>query len=435
VHQPPRFNPPLPERRLAALRVPAGLALVPGGSRLFPLPLREPPRATLDSNAAGEILALLDYAGVRYADANCPAASLGMRVFAAGRRLGRHGPHQAVSFDWDHTLSNFQIFEDLPNLLRVRWRQAAPSARLAARPMVAIEMARPFMTEFAFGTLAGFALRQGLTRLAHWDRYRPQVCVATHTWPDRLGLMAAHFMPILPLMEGLLPGAPETYARFTAPGVKCALHLHHFLDYATGLLQRLDALGPAALSGRERDEVAGLLQDGRAHHRKPLGAWAMRGWDTGTLLHVDDATQVVADHARQAAADRHPGARAVHVRHPHSPWLDNVQEWHKVSAAALWRSREHAILRVARRLAWKEAAFPCLATLLAAFDDDAHGDPRMPQGVVMPVHETPTTLGEFWRYYVEPGRRAKMLIRAVARRHPRLAADLRARHNGASPAA
>jgi hypothetical protein len=419
-----RFHPPLPAESLAALRVPRAIGLVPGGSRLYPLPLLEPPDAALDSVDDDATLDLLGYAGARYAEPSSAAARCGIRMFRAGRALGLAGPHKVVSFDWDHTLSNYQIFEDVPALLRVRRMRSEPLPPLGRAPMVAIEMARPFVTEFAFGAMAGFALRQGIERLAQWHRYRPQVCVATHTWPDRLALMASHFMPILPLMEGLLPGSPATYDRFMSPEVRSVIHLHHFLGYADGLMTRFERDGAAALTLREREELAGLFDDARAHHRKPVGAWAARGWDLTTLLHFDDSTGVVEEHQRQARVAGHAGARVVHLRHPHSRWFGNIQEWHKVSWPALWRDRRRAIEGVARHIARREAQWPCADALLASVPggaDTPGGVPRyrrgLPEGVVIPVHETPTTLGEFWRYYVDPVNRTRRRVRDVMRLH------------------
>jgi hypothetical protein len=423
---PRRFDPPLPAGPLAALRVPRAVTLVPGCSRLTPLPMIEPPDAALDTDNDAATLALLAYAGARHAGAASAAARFGIRMFRAGRALASSGAHSVISFDWDHTLSNYQIFEDVPGLLRVRRLRREPPPALADAPMVAIEMARPFVTEFAFGAMAGFALRQGITRLAQWHRYRPQVCVATHTWPDRLGRMANHFMPILPLMEGLLPGSPGTYEHFMSTGVKSVIHLHHFLDYADELMARFERHGGAALTPREGEELAGLFDDARAHHRKPVGAWAMRGWDITT-------------HRRQAQIAGHAGARAVHLRHPHSHWFANIQEWHKVSWPALLRERRRAIFGVARHLARCEAAWPCGDALLACAgggDAAAGGAPNrrtgLPDGVVIPVHETVTTLGEFWRYYVDPVNRARRRVREARRLHGGAAALRAARGDAGS---
>jgi len=236
--------------------------------------------------------------------------------------------------------------------------------------------------------------------------------VATHTWPDRLGLIAKHFMPLLPLMEGMLPGSPQTYARLTAPDVRSLIHLHHFVDYAIELVARFDAGGAAVLSAQEREELHGYCFDGNAHRRKPLGVWARRGWDTARLLHVDDSTRVVADHRSRAAAG------AVLVRHPHSVLFDDVQEWHKVSLPGLWRSRRAAIVGAARQLAESEAAFPAADSLLRQFAGGAGlTRRRLPEGTVIAVHEAPTTAGEFWQHYVEPTQRARRLIRQVSLRH------------------
>ena len=413
---------------LAALPLPAGLHLAPGADRSAPLARAAPPEVDLSSDSADGLLSLLAYAGVRYRDPGCPAAGYGLQVFAAGRDLALRGPHAAISFDWDHTLSNFQIVEDLPRLLRVRMRATPPTPRQHAAPMIAIETARPFMIELVFGTLAGFALRQGLRRLGQWAHYVPQVLVASHTWPDRLGVMGSHFMPILPLLEGLLPGEPTTYARLSSPAVRSILNLHHFLAYAESLLQRYESGGAGALSPAELDELLTLFEDGKAHHRKPLGAWAMRGWPVERLLHIDDSSRVVADVARQGRLGGHPHVRALHVRQPHSRLFTDIQEWHKISLPAFWRGGEGARLRAAHRLAhmeWAGSPFPGLLHALSPGASPAEAAPPagrpgpdwpgagLPEGVLITVHETPTTLGEFWTYYVEPTRRIRQRVGAL----------------------
>lgn len=411
-------HPPLPASWLAGLRLPRGLTLVPGGCALEALALQDPPGVPLDTTHAGEQLALLAYAGVRYGHAESPAAAVGLAAFAAGRALALEGPHRCISFDWDHTLSNFTVFHGIPTLIKTRLSQTLPPPAVAATPLVTLEMARPFMTEFAFGAVAGFALRQGLQRLADWQRYRPQVVVATHTWPDRLALIGRHFMPLLPLMEGLLPGDPHTYERLTAPGVRSLVHLHHFVEHAVELVERFNQGGRAALAAHEHEALRACVRDGCAHRSKPPGVWARRGCDTQGLLHFDDAARIVAQHTRLAQAGREGLAPGVLVRHPCSRVFRNVQEWHKVAVPGLWRGRQAAVVGAARALAHGEARLPAAEALLRRYVGIAPW-PRgeLPAGTLTAVHEAPSTAGEFWRYYVEPTQRAQALIRQLSLRH------------------
>src|SRR5262249_45694459 len=106
--------------RMASWATPAGLTLIPGGSRQYPLNFTTPPRTFLGTHSRDEILEMLAYAGVHYRHPESPAAAFGARVFEEGRALGRHGSHEAITFDWDHTLSNYQIFEHIAKLIRVR---------------------------------------------------------------------------------------------------------------------------------------------------------------------------------------------------------------------------------------------------------------------------------------------------------------------------
>ncbi|HEX5036773.1 MAG TPA: hypothetical protein VFX30_06410 [bacterium] len=407
---------------LANLAVPAGLSLHPGGYRYQDLPFSAPPQTDLASRHPGEVIDLLRYAGVRYRSPDCPAAAFGVRVFEAGRELGRSGPHGVVTFDWDHTLSNYQIFTNLVKLLGVRASKERPPEDIGALPMVAVETARPFMQEFAFGTMAGFALRQGLKSLDQWENYVPQVGVATHTWPDRLGLLAAHYMPLLPLMEGMLPGSSGVYEKFAHNDARSVIHLHHFLSYAEALTRTYETKGFGLFTAVERDEMLTYLEDGKAHHRKPIGAWAMRGLDISTLMHVDDSTKVVKDLMRQGAIGKLGGVRAFHVPHPHSNVFPNVQEWHKISLPSLWRGRNDALHGVIRHLAhveWRGSTIAPLLGALGVFDEEETGWPSkgLPEGTVMTTHETPTTLGEFWEFYVNPTNRGSAQIRRVRKKN------------------
>ncbi|HSA58893.1 MAG TPA: hypothetical protein VLJ37_04340 [bacterium] len=417
---------------LSSLSVPAGLSLVPGGSRAQPLELAECPRTILASRNPSAILDMLRFAGVRYQHPDSPAAAFGVRVFETGRELARHGPYDAITFDWDHTLGNYQIFENVAKLIRVRSRREEPPPELAATAMVAIEVARPFMHELAFGTMAGFALRQGLQSLDEWENYKPQVALSTHTWPDRLGILATYFMPLLPLMEGLLPGSPRMYAKMTDPGVRSVIHLHHFLGYAEGLIRTFNARGFDLLTAAQCDEVMAYLEDGKAHYRKPLGALAMRGWETSSLLHFDDSTTVIADLMKAAGRSGAGRLKGIHVRHPHSNVFRNVQEWHKIALPALWRRRENAIRGVVTNLArmeWKNSDLPAVLGALGVYPGEGEVPwPKagLPEGVVLAVHETPTTLGEFWRYYVQPTNHLKELIRNARRNRGGLRAIRRA---------
>lgn len=423
---------------LPSIPVPPALTLAAGGSRHRPHRLAAPPAVALGSDDPADVLAMLRYAGVRYASPESPAAAAGHRVFAAGRALGRDGPYDAVTVDWDHTLSNYQVFEGVPRLLRLLG-PTPPGAAFRAAPFVAIETARPFMIELVFGMMAGFALRQGLARLSDWSRYRPQVGIATHTPPNRLAVLAAHFFPILPLMEGLLPDAPRIGERFASSNLRSVVHLHHFLDYATALMRRFGSHGFAELAPAQRDEVMRYLEDGSAHRRKPLGAWAARGWPATRLLHIDDSTAVVADLARQAALAGHAGLRAVHVPHPHSRGGTDIRRWHMFFLPGLWRRRQDALRGVAASLVrkeWTRSAVPALLRGLApaaAADAVVWPAAALPAGTVMTLHEIPTSVGEVWDSYVAPVNAVRLLIGEVRRRRGGLRAIRQAWRDAASP--
>jgi hypothetical protein len=409
---------------LRTISIPGGLTLVPGGggSPHRPLEFTAPPPIALMTTDAGAVLDLLRYAGMNYAAPDSPAASAALHVFAAGRALALNGPYDAVTFDWDHTFTNNQIFEGLLGVARARRLKSPPPEATSAAAIVAIETPRPFVMELAFGMMVGFAARQGLAHFSDWERYRPQVGIATHTWPDRLGLTAL-YAPILPLMEGLLPGTAALYERFTSPHIRSVVHLHHFLDYATILVRRFDADGFSTFTPDQADELMGCLEDGGAHRRKPIGTWMARGWNPARLLHIDDSPTLIADLTRQAALAGYDGAHFMYTPHSHSRVFTNVQTWHMLALPSLWRRRPHAMLGVITnlvRIEWARSAVPDLLRRLGHPLDAAcvaWPEAALPAGTVMAMYPTPTTVGAFWDDYVAPVVRVQTLIRDVRRRH------------------
>lgn len=421
---------------LRDIPVPSGLSLAPGadGSPHRPLAFSAPPSLPLASTDPGVLLDLLLYAGMNYAAPDSPAAAAALHVFTAGRTLALTGPYDAVTFDWDHTFTNNQIFDGLLGVARASRSKSPPSAKLAASPMVAIESPRPFVMELAFGMMVGFALRQGLANLSEWERYRPQVGIATHTWPDRLG-RTAQYAAILPLMEGLVPGTPGLYEHFTSPRVRSVIHLHHYIDYASSLVRRFDAHGFSAFTPDQADELMRCLEDRGAHRRKPLGAWTARGWNAARLLHIDDSPTLIADLTRQAALAGYSGAHFSHTPHSHSRVFTTVKSWHMMDLPSLWRRRPRAMRGVISNLVRMEWGYSALPDLLQRLGHPLKAavaswpKSALPAGTVMTMFSTPTTVGAFWEGYVGPVVRAKSLIRDVGQRHGGLRAIRRAWRN------
>ncbi len=423
-------------QNLVSLRAPAGMSFEFGGTRGVPLSFSLPPRLSLRTDDRYEILQMLNYAGVSYRPES-EAARFGIHVFRAGRNFTRRQTFDRISFDWDHTLSNYQIFEHLPGLLKARSLQTPPPTELDQTPMTAIEVARPFMHELVLGMMVGFATHQGLKTFDQWEHYEPQVALATHTWPDRLGILASFFIRLLPLMGGLLPGSPHLYEKITDEGLIAITHLHHFLHYADQLMVRYEQEGFEPLTPRERTEVMNYLEDGKAHYRKPIGALEERGFAGTTLLHFDDSTKIISDF-ENGGRNNGRRIRGVWVKQSHSRFFADVQEWHKISLPAFWRSRQAAAEGVVEHLAHIEdrrSPIPAVLSALKVFsgDEDTSPDPSLwlflPQGVMMAVHETPTTVGEYWRYYVNPTNRSKANIRRIREARGGLRAIRKAFHS------
>lgn len=393
---------------------PDGVTVVLSGrSRDSDIPYKDPPRISLGTQDPAEILDLLGYPGIHYRQ-DSEAAQEGVQAFIFGRDdfvLGKEV--EEVTFDWDHTLSNYQIFDNLWSLMRTKLGKKRPPEARARLSMTAIESPRPLMQELAFGMMAGFALKQGLTHFDQWKSYQPKVGLATHTWPDRIGVLARWFVPLLSLMEGLLPGEPNVYEQVTASRSKAFLPLPDFLDYAEDLMRRFDEQGFGPLTPQERKEALAYLKDGKAHYRKPIGAFVRKGWSTKGLIHFDDSLRVNED------------LHGIFVRNPYSSKPDrDVGELKKISLPGLWRSHDSAVMGVAETLARVEAVgstFDAIQGALRLYpsphDYDLTERSRLPDGIVLMMYETPTTLGEFWENYVKRPNGLKKRIKDIRKRH------------------
>ncbi len=422
----------------AALRLPQSdglhitLSPLNRDQNLQSLPLIGIPLATTDRQDQQFMMAC---AGLEH-ELTSPAANLALQCFQVGRRLGQHGPYENVTFDWDHTLSNYKIFDGLGGLLPVKLRAKDPG-RHDQTIMSALEAPRPFMLELVFGTMVGFALRQGLEHFYQWNEYQPKVGLVTHTWADRLAVLAQHYLPLLSLMEGLAPGDEHIGDKIRTHNTRAFVHLGHFLAYADALLERYESLGMEGLTPAERYEVMQYMEDGKAHHRKPLTALAEYGWDTSTLLHFDDRIDIIAD---MRTAGIYQGAAAVYVPNPYGGRGKNVSEVNKVLPHDLFlemltpfaRARSSKIISSAQALLNTELQSSPLSELLYLLDQDSFdflqqlqelpatetsytGQPHsgFPEGTHYTFYDTPTTLGEFWRNYVHPTRQRKQRIRTI----------------------
>lgn len=407
------------------VKSPQGSMVVQGkGIKWKDLPFYQPPAVSLNTDEPHEILQILGYAGIHYRSPDSEAARYAVDVFKTSREFAFKTRFDRISFDWDHTLSNFIIFENVWGVGKTRLKKKEPGEELGRKPMVVLEVARPFMQDMAMGMMVGYAMRQGLKSFDRWENYEPQVILSTHTWPDRIGVLAAYFVRFIPLMEGLLPGTSGMYGRVTDRQSRAFVDLHHYLLYADHLMDKFKEVGFRGLNPQERIEAWAYFEDGKAHYRKPLGALAMKGWKVSTFLHFEDSTRIVSDLEDHPLGNR---VRGVYVRQCHSNSRD-ASEFHKILPSALWlRSRDRAKQRVAEKLAWAEWGGSTIAALLGAlevFESNELSGPELthwlmqrtaglPEGIIFMLHETHTTLGEFRRYYVNPTNRRKREIRKI----------------------
>lgn len=418
------------------LQLPLGMSVqFSGYSRQQPLNFYPPPAIPLKTEDPGQILELLEYADITHRSPECDAAHYGIKVFCEGRRVAWNFPMNGVLFDWDHTLSNYKIFEPIVRLIRTRFSRTPPH-RWSELPMTAIEAPRPFMLELAFGMMVGYAEAQGLKGFDQWEQYEPQVGLFTNTWPDRIGIMATHFVRLLPLMAGILPGTEgiyDTVVRGEGKAGKAFTHLHHFHEFANRSLDRFERDGWSGLDPEQAVALSHFMYvgAGKAHHDKPLGALAARGWELSKLLFLDDSLQVIEAISR---IDAKYCLYPVHVPNPYADQAQDVGELDKILPSALLRSRHGAVKAATDALAVAEAAGSRIEGILhllgylssvglysqaelswEQFQQRTRIVSRtrqaLPDGVHLLVHETPTDLGTFWQQYVSPQRMHKQRIR------------------------
>lgn len=406
---------------LPSLSVDTDQLRVVGGytQMLTPHQLRPLPSIPLTTTEPGTIIDLMAYAGIHYASAGSPAAAYGVNAFNKGREFALSGRFDLVTFDWDHTVSNYKIFETLGSLIWLKIRKDKATRKTLAAPLTSMEAPLLYMPELIMGMMMGFAIKQGLNNFNQWQQYRPQVVIASHTWPDRIGVLGSWSLRFLPLMEGLIPGDPETYQKLTSKNSRAFLNLHDFLDHATALMNSL-----GSLQENEAAEALAYLEMGKAHKTKPWGAFE-RKWGVGDrplrILHFDDSPRVVADLRRRPRV----GSIAVLVQSPWTRLGKEVGEGKKLQLSGLWQSRGDAIISAVNALADAACAGSAIPNILGALDLIASGQATedidiayatVPlEGAVLTVHEAGTDLERFRRFYDVPTSQAKTLIRRRAR--------------------
>jgi len=431
-----------------------------GRSREQRLPTEAFPKIPLETEDPRQLLALLEYAGCQHSLDSVTAA---LTSFDVGRLFAERTHFKSVSFAWDHVLSNHMVFEDLDAMLKALFSTEAPHPVISDRPLTALEAPRPFMQELVFGMMVGFAFKQGLTCFSQWASYRPQVGIATHTWPDRMAILADNFIPLLSLMEAVQPGTPGLGEQIRNGNTRAIIHLEHFLNYADGLLNRFDAAGFEPLTQRERFEVRCYLNEGSAHHCKPLGALAAQGWIVSSHLHFGDSTKVVEAFRSEWNQKRNAkqGAASVYIPNPHMPTGWNVQDFNQLLVRDLLsetmglppRSRDIKIQSAARNLAQSELGRLTanegwlspgnvtgkLLWLLSQEQSDlfiemlqtgslnhivtktGRSALTLPRALPYVLHQTPTTVGEFWGGHINPTNTRTFRISKITRRHGGLA--------------
>lgn len=391
---------------------PAALKFFISATKLQP---SVPPSIPLKTEKPADLFRLLEYAGVTYGAWESPAATVGLEAFRGGREFALRTDRTMIAFDWDHTIDNYKIFEDLIRLVRTKWSGRYPYKK--DYPMTALETARPFMHELVLGMMAGFAVRQGLENFTQWESYRPQVGIATQTWPDRLGVLS-DYIPLIPLMDARFPGEPESYEKTVRS--RTFVHLHDFLSHAEDLLTKFEKDGFEALSPQERDEVMLYLYRGKAHYVKPVGAMAKK-WEMGALMLFDDSYEVYRLYREELELEQ---VVSVYTQNPYLKPGEEEGELYKLSPGFTRQSR---IKAAARKLAEAESR-TAVRTLLGhlknllqegtevKFDCNLSLVDETPEGVVLRMHETGTTLSRFHRYYVEPTGKIKQKIKRIVKK-------------------
>jgi hypothetical protein len=374
-----------------------------------------PPSIPLNTDHYLDVLQLLEYAGVHYADPRSPAAGLGFSAFQAGRHYvrgrlerlkGTGRSEDWIGFDWDFTTDVYRIYAELGPLISMKLFHEPP-ANAGRKFIRVLETAKPGLHEIILGMMTGYALDQGIAVFNQWENYFPRLRVVTQTWPQRLAELGRSHVRLVPLLMGRLPGLKLEDADVI--NSRACITLQDFLREAGYLLDTFREAGFRfeGLEPEEREDLIAILRTGKGHVIKSMGAFEARGWSRPSL--VFDDGPVTNRRLEQA------GVRVVPIPNPLSPGREMSDL--KVVTLLGRRAAARQLLRMVTR-SEAEPLVGLLGDLLQGVEPKSLSTdllPRTPIGTVVTIHDTRRSLDLFFEEFERPKREMKRRIRAAIR--------------------
>ncbi|WP_058533941.1 hypothetical protein [Legionella saoudiensis] len=364
-----------------------------------------PPSIALNTNVAQEILSLLNYACLNRYDSGSPAETYALNTFKFARNFARTSSIDKVTFDWDNTLYSSLIIQGAAVFPAQLYKTKLPKYFLN-KSLTAIESPRPFMEEFAFGMMIGFAIKQGLTKFTEWESYKPEVGILTLTWPQRLAGLAKSYVPLLSLIEGHFPGNNEVAEEILKNKTRAFVHLYDFINYISDLLDKMEYTHFKNLPHHQQFDLQACFQLGKLHKLKFPEVLENKDWLGNNHLHFDDCLLTL----NHLEAYRAKKISTIYVRQSQSDAL-NIRSIDRMYIPSLYSSIHKSRKESISRIAQKEYYNCTLQNIIKVLEQEAgcpitapelHQRHTIPAGTQLAFYESATTVNKFWENYIQP---------------------------------
>lgn len=364
-----------------------------------------PPSIELSTNDAKELLSLLNYACLNRYDSGSPAESCALNIFKFARKFVLTNSIDKITFDFDNTLYSALIIQGAAVFPAQLYKKKLPKYFLN-KSLTAIESPRPFMEEFVFGMMIGFAIKQGLTKFTQWEIYKPEVGILTLTWPQRLAGLVKSYIPLLSLIEGYFPGKNEVAEQILKNKTRAFVHLYDFINYISELLDKMEYTLFRNLPHNQQFDLQACFQLGKLNKLKFPEVIENKDWLGNNHLHFDDCLLTL----NHLEAYRAKKISTIYVRQSQSDAL-NIRSIDRMYLPSLYssihKSRKESISRIAQR-----EYFNCtLQKIIKVLEQEAdcptitpelHQRHTIPVGTQLNFYESSTTVYKFWENYIQP---------------------------------
>jgi hypothetical protein len=377
--------------------------------------IQYPPKIELSTTNNEDILNLLKYACLNEFVPGSAAENYAIDVFKFAREFVLSNSIDRVTFDWDHTLSIYLLVKGLKSIPAKLFKKNLP-AFLSNAQMTVLESGRPFMQEFAFGMMVGFAIKQQIQSFTQWENYIPQVGIVTLTWPARIAALAQN-LNLLSLAEGVFPRKKNLYELIIQGKSRAFIHLHDFINYLNNILEKISDDQYSILTAQQKNDVNSCLQLGKGHKLKIPGLLEEKGWLGNRHLHFDDC--ILNLNCLTNYKDKK--ISGVLVRQSQSQQL-GVREIDKINFSSLWSTTEKARTKGMHLIASKEYSRSTLPAIISLLSNDSTPSlvvdnlcerTTLPPGVCLNFYEGSISVGEFWEYYLIPVKKISYKIQQI----------------------